>query len=82
MRALNNSSIPGRFQAKAAELGSEEYGDKVARPVMGAVDDMPHAFRALVNEVGYIDVYRAWRRGWTPEMISKATVDGAFVFRG
>lgn len=68
MRCLNNSEVPG-FTAKKAELASPEYSNHVASPVMGAVDTMPAAFRELVNEFGYVDVYRAWRKGWSVEAI-------------
>lgn len=77
MRALNNSEVPG-FTAKRAELASEEYSERVAGPVMDAIDHMPPAFRQLANELGYVDVYRAWRRGWTPSMIRSQAADGTF----
>lgn len=77
MRPLNNSVVPG-FGAKPAELGSDEYSARVASPIMGAVDKMPKAFRDLVNEFGYIDVYHAWRNGWTPEMVRNRARDGFF----
>lgn len=41
----------------------------VAEPVMDAVDSMPPEFRALVHDFGYVDVYRAWRRGMAPAQI-------------
>jgi hypothetical protein len=77
MRALNNSEVPG-FTAKRAELGSEAYSERVASPVMDAVDHMPKAYRELVNEFGYVDVYRAWKRGLTPAMIRDRSRDGTF----
>lgn len=77
MRALNNTAIPG-YAPRASDLGSPEYAERVAQPTMDAVDGMPAAYRALVNEFGYIDVYRAWRRGWSPERIRAASKDGAF----
>jgi hypothetical protein len=77
MRALNNSTVPG-FTAKAAELGSDEYTARVASPVMTAVDTMPKAYRERVNEFGYVDVYRAWRKGLTPSAIKASAVDGTF----
>ena len=81
MRCLNNSNVPG-FTAKAADIASPEYTERVAAPVMHAIDTMPKAYRDLVNEFGYVDVYRAWKRGWTVEMIRRAAVGGVFVFRG
>lgn len=77
MRALNNSEVPG-FTAKRAELASEEYSQRVAAPVMDAVDHMPLAYRNLVNEFGYVDVYRAWKRGLTPNQIRQHARNGAF----
>lgn len=77
MRALNNSTVPG-FTAKAADLGSDEYTQRVAAPVMNAVDTMPRAYRELVNEDGYVDVYRAWRRGLSPQAIRQQAKDGTF----
>lgn len=68
MRALNNSEIAG-FNANAAELASPEYCGRVARPVMDAVDSMPKVYRELVNEFGYVDVYRAWRKRMSPDAI-------------
>lgn len=77
MRALNNSEIPG-FTAKRADLGSEEYTDRVASPVMDAIDRMPQAYRVLVNEYGYVDVYRAWKRGLSPSQIRQRAAGGMF----
>lgn len=77
MLARNNSEVPG-FTAKRAEIGSEEYTARVAAPVMDAIDHMPKAYRELVNEFGYVDVYRAWRRGLTPTMIRDRAHDGTF----
>jgi hypothetical protein len=50
-------------------------------PIMNAVDGLPPAYRELVNEFGYIDVYRAWRSGMTPEQILRNARDGFFVLR-
>jgi hypothetical protein len=78
MLARNNSEIPG-FTAKRAEIASSEYTQRVAAPVMNAVDAMPREYRALVNEFGYVDVYRAWRKGWSPAMIRRNAKDGKFA---
>lgn len=77
MRALNNSEVPG-FTAKRADLASPEYSERVASPVMEAIDKMPKAYREMVNEFGYIDVYRAWKRGLTPSQIKQCSVNGTF----
>jgi hypothetical protein len=70
---VKHDSAVGGFVAKA-EPGSPEFKAKVAEPVMKAVDAMPKPFRDLVALYGYIDVYRAWRAGWTVDRI-KAAVD-------
>jgi hypothetical protein len=77
MRCLNNSNVPG-FTAKAVDIASPEYTERVAGPVMNAVDTMPRAYRELVNEFGYVDVYRAWRRGLTPQAIKDRAFNGTF----
>jgi hypothetical protein len=53
-------SITAMAAAKRVDLGSEEYVSRVATPIMNAVDGMPPAYRALVSEFGYVDVYRVW----------------------
>lgn len=40
------------------------YRETVAVPIMQAVDSMPPPYRQAIHEFGYIDVYRAFRRGW------------------
>lgn len=77
MRCLSNSEIPG-FTAKEAEIASPEYIQRVARPVMDAIDRMPRAYREVVNEFGYVDVYRAWKRGISPSEIAQRSRDGGF----
>lgn len=76
MRARSNSEAAG-YQAKV-DLESPEYGERVARPTMAAIEAMPPVWRALVNDYGYIDVYRAWRRGMPPEVIRDRARDGVF----
>jgi len=79
MRCLNNSEVPG-YTAKRADIASDEYTTRVASPVMDAIDHMPKAYRDLVNEYGYVDVYRAWKRGWTPQQIRQRATNGTFHF--
>lgn len=62
MRA-GDSDTDGK-KAKA-EPGTDAYAERVAKPTMEAIDAMAPEWRALVHEFGYVDVYRAWRRGWT-----------------
>lgn len=69
MLLRSNSAIPG-FEAKA-EPHSPTY-KRVAEITMQAIEAMPPEFQALVQEFGYVDVYRAWRRRWTPEQIRDA----------
>jgi hypothetical protein len=79
MRCLSNSNTGG-FTAKRAELASPQYAERVAMPVMSAIDRMPAAFRALVNEFGYVDVYRAWRADWQPAQIRPAAERNGGLF--
>ena len=69
MRARNNSEIEG-FTAKA-DLESPAYKSRVSQPVMEAIDALPQAYRALINEFGYIEVYLAWRDCRTPAQIEQ-----------
>ncbi len=65
------------FEPRAAPDDPQGYKAKVAEPTMAAIDAMPRAWRDLVHEFGYVDVYRAWKRNWTPERIrAKATASG------
>ena len=76
MRARSNSNV-GEFVARS-DPDSPEYRDRVAVPTMQALDGMPSEYRSLVNEYGYVDVYRAWRKGWSPDRIRASSKDGAF----
>ena len=77
MLARNNSEIPN-FRAKAP-LDSDAYASRVARVTADTVDAMPAEFRRLVNDYGYIDVYRAWKRGMHPDEIERrARASGGF----
>lgn len=78
MRHVSDSSRPA-FAAKA-EPGTAEYKARVAEPTMGAVDSLPPAYRQLVHEFGYIDVYRAWRKGMAPTSIRSAALANGGVF--
>ncbi len=69
-------STVGGFTAKAS-ADDPAYKASVAEPVMKAIDGMPKPYRLLVHEFGYIDVYRAWRRGLSPlEIREKAAANG------
>ena len=35
----------------------------------GATDNFANEEQAVINECGYIDTFRAWRRGWPAERI-------------
>lgn len=74
-------SNTAQYRAKA-EPGSNDYVEKVARPIMDAVDDMPKEYRECVHDFGYVDVYRAWKRGWSVERIREAGKSGRFEFAG
>lgn len=61
MRCLANVESL-RFRAHA-QPNTVDYRLKVAVPVMAAIDGMPLAYRLLVHDLGYVDVYRGWRAG-------------------
>jgi hypothetical protein len=63
----NNSAIPGFHQRGSAD--SEAYREGTAVPTMQAIDALPKPIVAVINECGYIDTFRAWRRGWPAERI-------------
>ncbi len=54
-----------------AAPGTDDYKTKVAEPTMQAIDAMPKRFRELIHELGYIEVYRLWRRGRSVEEIRR-----------
>jgi hypothetical protein len=78
-----DNSVTGSFVAKA-QPGTEEFAIRVAQPVMNAVDGMPRDYRLAVHDFGYVDVYRAWRRGIPVATIrAKAlAAGGRFVLEG
>lgn len=63
---VHTDSTTSGYVAKAA-ADAADYKRKVAEPIMGAVDQMPADYRACVYAYGYVDVYRAWRRGMPTE---------------
>jgi len=63
-----------------AEPGTPLYRERVAQPIMAAVDALPPEFRELVYEFGYVDVYRAWKRGWTAAQIAQAAQAAGGLF--
>lgn len=82
MLCLSNSNTAG-FSAKQTALGSQDYADRVAKPVMTAIALMPAAWRKLVDRYGYVDVYRAWRSGLSPaEVERRAEIAGGFFKMG
>lgn len=48
------------------------YREVVAVPIMEAVDAMPAPIKRALWDLGYVEVYRAWRRGWSAERIRAA----------
>lgn len=68
MRA--GDSETAEFKPKAGP-GSEDYREKVAIPTMQAINAMPVAYRLLVKEYDYVDVYRAYMRRMSPEAIKR-----------
>lgn len=79
MTAPNNSQTAQ--YTPHAQPGSPEYKIRVAEVTMQAIDAMPKAWRELVHDFGYVDVYRAWKRGWTPAKVRAhaARNGGAFI---
>jgi len=75
-----NDSQTDTFTPKVGP-GSPEYKQRVAEPTMAAIDAMPLAYRLLVKEFDYVDVYRAWRRNISPDQIRAraAAQGGRFV---
>ena len=67
-RRIDGDAGTGAFHAKLSP-DHPDYSDRVAKPVMEAVDGLPEAYRACVHEFGYVDVYRAWKRGISPARI-------------
>lgn len=68
MRCVSNSNT-SMATAKRSDLASDDYVERVALPVMNAIDRMPPVWRELVNVYGYVDVYRAWRADWQPQQV-------------
>lgn len=58
-----------------------DYRDRVAVPVMAAVDSLPAEYRACVRDFDYVDVYRAWKRRWPVDRIRERAeaAGGRFV---
>jgi hypothetical protein len=67
MRQLTDSERSGT--RAHAQPGSPDYKTKVAEPVMAAIDGLPKAYRTLIHELDYVDVYRTWRAGASPQQI-------------
>lgn len=58
-----------RFRSHA-QPDSPQYRDKVAVPVMNAIDSLPLEYRRLIDDLGYVDIYRAWRAGASAQAIA------------
>ena len=78
--ARRNDSQTAGFTAKVP-ADHPDYAARVARPTMEAIDGLPKAYRACVARFDYIDVYRAWRRGWPVERIEQRAAQLGGVFR-
>lgn len=78
---MNRTQADSTTQNYTANAAADDaaYRDRVAVPTMKAVDGMPAPYRALVHEYGYVDVYRAWKRGWSVERIKSRVVGGVFT---
>lgn len=78
---MSDHIAPPSKRPKAAP-GTPEYKPKVAEPVMAAIDDMPAAYRALVHKHDFINVYHAWKQGWSVERIEHTAGNGRFNMPG
>jgi len=76
---LKSDTDRGEFSAKV-QSDDPLYKARVAEPVMGAVDNMPAIWRELVHAYGYIDVYRAWRKGMSPLAVRNKAEAAGGVF--
>lgn len=74
-----SDSTQGNFLARA-EPDTDEYKHAVAEPTMRAVDAMPPLWRAAVGQYGYVDVYRAWSRGWMLDDVCERAEANGGVF--
>ncbi len=68
-----------RAFAARADAADPEYKRRVAEPTMRAIDAMPREWRRLIHDYGYVDVYRAWKRGWSVEQVRAKAAGGVFV---
>lgn len=72
---------PVGFDSRTAD--HPDYAQRVAVPVMNAVDGLPPEYRAMVHEFGYVDVYRAWLHHVSPtEIRRRAEQTGGIYFYG
>jgi hypothetical protein len=62
---INTRYPPDKVPRADPALTPDAYAKLMAEPIMAAIDAMPAPYRALVNEIGYIEVYRAWRSRMT-----------------
>ena len=69
-----------KFRAKAPSGNLDLYKKQVAEPVMAAVDAMPPIWRSLVQEFGYVDVYRARMLGISPDAMRQCAKEFGGVF--
>lgn len=67
---VNTRYPPDKVPRADPALTPDAYREKMAVPIMEAIDAMPEAYRALVNEIGYVEGYRAWRSKAPPREIA------------
>jgi hypothetical protein len=61
------------------EPGHPDYPERVAIPVMNAVDALSKEWRMAIKSYGYVDCYRAMRRGMSvAEVERRAEANGGF----
>lgn len=74
-----NDSITSGYTPKLP-ADDPRYKAAVAEPTMAAIDAMPEAYREMVHAYGYVDVYRAWKRGWPVARIVERAERNGGVF--
>jgi len=76
----HSDTSTSEFKSKVA-ADDPTYKKKVAEPTMSAIDSMPKEWRELVYEYGYVDIYRAWKRGILPKKVIEIAEANNGIFK-
>lgn len=76
MNRYPNNSSTEQYAIKPSD-GPDGY-KRLAEATMAAIDAMPKAYQDAVNQFGYVDVYRAWKRGIPVSEITRRSTTGFF----